>query len=144
MYNVNVEAVEEALQCLEKTLPILKTLSQMEEGQWDEDPVRFLAAQRGVHITIEAVIDVGNLLIDGFIMRDPGSYLDIIDILEDEKVISGALAGRLREWVDFRQALVKHYTRVDKRELLELLQKHVRALEDFPSCVREYVQRENF
>ena len=27
-------------------------------------------------------------MIDGFIMRDPGSYEDIIDILMDERVIS--------------------------------------------------------
>ncbi|GAA3319942.1 hypothetical protein GCM10020331_028930 [Ectobacillus funiculus] len=30
-------------------------------------------------------LDVGNAIIDGFIMRDPGSYEDIIDILVDEK-----------------------------------------------------------
>ena len=34
------------------------------------------------------MMDVGNLMIDGFIMRDPGSYEDIIDILIDEKVIT--------------------------------------------------------
>ena len=37
---------------------------------------------------IESIIDVGNTMIDGFIMRDPGGYEDIIDIMEDEKVIT--------------------------------------------------------
>ena len=35
---------------------------------------------------MESMMDVGNLMIDGFIMRDPGSYEDIIDILVDEKL----------------------------------------------------------
>ena len=31
-------------------------------------------------------------MIDGFIMRDPGSYEDIIDIMEDERVITTEMA----------------------------------------------------
>ena len=47
-----------------------------------------LALERMVQISIDSVLDVGNAMIDGFIMRDPGSYEDIIDILLDEKVIT--------------------------------------------------------
>ena len=36
-------------------------------------------------------------MIDGFIMRDPGSYDDIIDIMEDEKVISSEMADPLKK-----------------------------------------------
>ena len=33
-------------------------------------------------------------MIDGFIMRDPGGYEDIIDIMEDEKVITKEMSVR--------------------------------------------------
>ena len=46
-----------------------------------------LALERVNYLLIESIIDVGNSMIDGFIMRDPGSYEDIIDILVDEKVM---------------------------------------------------------
>lgn len=44
------------------------------------------------------MLDVGNAVIDGFIMRDPGSYEDIIDILQDEKVISEEKAMQFKRF----------------------------------------------
>ena len=41
-------------------------------------------------------------MIDGFIMRDPGSYDDIIDILEDEKVIQSEQAIPLKAFISLR------------------------------------------
>ena len=53
--------------------------------------------ERITHNTIESFMDVGNLIIDGFIMRDPGSYDDIIDILIDEKVIASEMEKPFKE-----------------------------------------------
>ena len=40
---------------------------------WLEDAVSKLALERIANVYIEAIIDIGNTMIDGFIMRDPGS-----------------------------------------------------------------------
>ena len=39
-------------------------------------------------------------MIDGFIMRDPGSYEDIIDIMEDEKVITSEMSDPLKRVIE--------------------------------------------
>ena len=57
-----------------------------EYSSWNTE-IEKKALERIVHLLIENVLDVGNAMIDGFIMRDPGSYDDIIDILVDEKVV---------------------------------------------------------
>lgn len=57
-----------------------------EHSSWNTE-IEKKALERIVHLLIENVLDVGNAMIDGFIMRDPGSYDDIIDILVDEKVV---------------------------------------------------------
>ena len=49
------------------------------------------------------MLDVGNSMIDGFIMRDPGSYDDIIDILEDEKVITTEMSESYKRVVPLRK-----------------------------------------
>lgn len=36
---------------------------------------------------IELLVDIGNMIIDVFILRDLGNYKDVIDILELENVI---------------------------------------------------------
>ena len=40
-------------------------------------------------------------MIDGFIMRDPGSYEDIIDILIDEKVIANEKEKPFKELISY-------------------------------------------
>ena len=42
-------------------------------------------------------------MIDGFIMRDPGSYEDIIDIMEDERVITTEMAVPLKKVIELRK-----------------------------------------
>ena len=44
-------------------------------------------------------------MIDGFIMRDPGSYEDIIDILDDEKVITTEMSEGFKKIVSLRKNL---------------------------------------
>ncbi len=89
----------------------MKHLDHMEEllalyrkgrnGQNDRNP--FFALERIAHVIIESIIDVGNSMIDGFIMRDPGSYEDIIDIMEDEKVITAEMADPLKHVIELTE-----------------------------------------
>ena len=52
------------------------------------DTDNLLALERTCHMLIEAAVDVGNMIIDAFILRDPGNYADVIDILNQEGVVS--------------------------------------------------------
>ena len=81
MYFVDRHKIENTLNFLEEEL----RLYQMQE-EWTSD-VEKKALERIGHTLIECILDIGNDMIDGFIMRDPGSYDDIMDILTDEKVV---------------------------------------------------------
>ncbi|GAB7388814.1 DUF86 domain-containing protein [Bacillaceae bacterium] len=140
MYQVNKPEIEHTLRYLEEVLPVLQGIAEQEDPFADR-LLRF-AAERAVHVSIEAVVDVGNLLIDGFIMRDPGSYVDIIDILQDERVIPDDVAADLREWVAFRRPLIQGYKRVDANALLALIRTSLTGLKLFPGYVRKYLQQE--
>ena len=91
---------------------------------------------------IEAVLDVGNAMIDGFIMRDPGSYEDIIDILDDEKVVTPEMSVGLKKIVLFRKMLVQQYTAVDHASLIETFKSELPHLKLFSEKVREYLTNE--
>nr|WP_285874131.1 DUF86 domain-containing protein [Halalkalibacter oceani] len=101
-----------------------------------------LALERVASVLIEAIIDVGNSMIDGFIMRDPGGYTDIIDILEDEKVIGAEQAASLKELIQLRKQLVQEYVSVNIAEVIEVMTKSQAALRDFPKDVRRYLIEE--
>jgi uncharacterized protein YutE (UPF0331/DUF86 family) len=58
-----------------------------------------LAQERLLHLAMEAVTDSGHMLIDCFMMRDAGSYEDIIEILTEEHVFSDTVSKILLQLV---------------------------------------------
>ncbi|WP_286885209.1 DUF86 domain-containing protein [Aneurinibacillus sp. UBA3580] len=141
MYQVNVEKIEEHLSYLEQVL--VDIAPKVKEGAGaPADSLTVLALERALHIALETIADVGNYLIDGFIMRDPGSYEDIVDILEDERVVDKEMAAGLKTVVTMRKKLVTNYTSVDKQEVFALLAAQFSHLEQFPVRVRDYLKQE--
>ncbi|MGZ0086959.1 type VII toxin-antitoxin system HepT family RNase toxin [Geobacillus sp. YF-1] len=136
MYFVDRKKLEDRLRCIEQMLERYKA-----QRHWEE-PLERLALERIAHVLIEAVLDVGNAMIDGFIMRDPGSYNDIIDILTDERVIAPADAEQLKAFIAHRKMLVHDYTAVDHAKLRASLAAHLPALEAYPKAVRDYLESE--
>ncbi|MFD1737754.1 DUF86 domain-containing protein [Bacillus salitolerans] len=136
MYFVDRAKIEETLTYLEKL-----THQFSEVDQWDTG-VHRSALERIGHLMIESILDVGNAMIDGFIMRDPGSYEDIIDILEDEKVISPEDALSLKSLISFRKVLVQEYTNVNHQKLHATIEKEWKAITVFPDKIRNYLLNE--
>ena len=109
---------------------------------WLHSSVNKLALQRIGHNLMEAMMDVGNLMIDGFIMRDPGSYEDIIDILVDEKVITPEMDAPLKAVVGLRKMLVREFIQVNDEEVLHVLTENLAAIKQFPGFVQDYLTNE--
>ncbi|TLS38831.1 type VII toxin-antitoxin system HepT family RNase toxin [Pseudalkalibacillus caeni] len=136
MYFVDRKKIEEALAYMEKCLTLFE-----ERDSWSQSIER-LALERISQTVIESIIDVGNNMIDGFIMRDPGSYEDIIDILDDEKVIKPEHKDPLKEIIRLRKVLVQQYSSIDHENLHRTLQGNLDVLKQFPPEVRSYLTKE--
>jgi uncharacterized protein YutE (UPF0331/DUF86 family) len=129
---------------VEKTAAHMEHLFEVYDSRsdWSESAVGMLAMERIAHNLIESVIDIGNTLIDGFIMRDPGSYEDIIDILLDEKVIEADMEAPLKELVGLRKMIVREFMEVDPAETVRVLDGTMPALRRFPDSTRRYLAEE--
>ncbi|ARW08169.1 DUF86 domain-containing protein [Bacillus atrophaeus] len=136
MYFVDRNRIEETLGFLEKELALFK-----KQTDWQTE-IEKKALERIGHVAIECIIDTGNYMIDGFIMRDPGSYDDIMDILVDEKVVTEEEGTHLKQFISYRKKLVQQYQLADAAELLKLIQAHHTVLQDFPSRIRSYLETE--
>ncbi|MBM7586210.1 uncharacterized protein YutE (UPF0331/DUF86 family) [Bacillus pakistanensis] len=136
MYFVDREKIEKTLQYMEQQMSLLE-----EKKQW-HSPIEKLALERIGHVIIESILDVGNSMIDGFIMRDPGSYEDIIDILLDERVISEEMSSNLKIVISLRKPLVQEYISIDGIAVEETLQSQLGILKLFPKKVRTYLHDE--
>ncbi|MEK5523887.1 hypothetical protein B5V89_09795 [Heyndrickxia sporothermodurans] len=136
MYFVDREKIETTLHYMENRLQLLNTTEK-----WETE-LEKCALERIAHTIIESILDVGNSMIDGFIMRDPGSYEDIIDILLDEKVINEEMAKGLMEIIMYRKILVQQYTSIDHEEMCKIFVKNKEPLSKFAPSVRSYLENE--
>ncbi|SHG42235.1 type VII toxin-antitoxin system HepT family RNase toxin [Ornithinibacillus halophilus] len=135
MYFVDRKKIEEILEYMDKLL------NEINEHNYNSF-VHQLALERLTQMIIESIIDVGNMMIDGFIMRDPGSYEDIIDILVDEKVIPGDEEANYKAVINLRKHLVKEYMQVDHEALVNTLSENKAILDKFSTYIREYLINE--
>ncbi|MDN7243592.1 DUF86 domain-containing protein [Planococcus sp. N028] len=101
-----------------------------------------LALERLASNIIESIIDVGNTMIDGFIMRDPGSYDDIIDILTDEKVITAEMDEPLKKVIALRKMLVREFMKADHPTIIAVLNDSLEELKSFGPKAEHYLEHE--
>ncbi|MGM8216787.1 type VII toxin-antitoxin system HepT family RNase toxin [Bacillaceae bacterium W0354] len=127
---------------IENTLLYMSGLLETFEQSKSESFLEKLGVERLTHMVIESIIDVGNMMIDGFIMRDPGSYDDIIDILVDEKVIPAEDEQAYKDVIAIRKMLVHEYTNINHEEIVNILTKHLATIEQFRSHILNYLENE--
>jgi uncharacterized protein YutE (UPF0331/DUF86 family) len=136
LYFVDRDKIEETLHYYESRIGFLE-----EKKEWTS-PIEKAALERILQMLLESFLDVGNSMIDGFIMRDPGSYEDIIDILEDEKVITTEMSESYKKIVPLRKNLQQYYTNVNHVALFNAFQQELVSLKRFAPKVREYLENE--
>lgn len=137
VYFVDRNKITQTLHYLDSLLAIVEA-----EQDWLQSDITKLAIERIGHNVMESMMDVGNLMIDGFIMRDPGSYEDIIDILVDEKVITPEMDAPLKDLVGLRKMLVREFKDVNDEKVIEILTLHLPVLKQFSLKVTDYLVNE--
>ncbi|WP_422122808.1 DUF86 domain-containing protein [Planococcus sp. X10-3] len=126
-----------------ETITYMNSLVKLYESTESWDTLESeLALERLTHNIIESIIDVGNSMIDGFIMRDPGSYEDIIDILTDEKVISPEMDAPLKRVIGLRKSLVRDFMKMDHDNITSVLNATIGELQLFGPKVEHYLVHE--
>lgn len=130
MYFVDKELLIERLDYIEK-------LSHEVESQDG------FALERVCHMLIEVTVDVGNMIIDGFILRDPGSYSDVMDIMALEGVMSEENKNKIVETFEWRQKLQREYTNIDHQSLKEDFTKAKDLYAQFKQEVYRFFENEN-
>ncbi|WP_046175623.1 DUF86 domain-containing protein [Domibacillus indicus] len=136
MYFIDRKKMEATLRFMEQQLDLFHS-----QPAWGT-AIEKAALERIAHTVVESIIDVGNAMIDGFIMRDPGSYEDIIDIMDDEKVILPEQSAPLKDVIRLRKMLVRDYVSISHDELTAVLVANKKEVADFPDRVRTYLENE--
>lgn len=135
MYFVDRSKIEETLTYMDNLL------EELANGPFETFREKLLL-ERITQMMIESILDVGNMMIDGFIMRDPGSYEDIINILVDERVLPEDEQDGYKAVVKLRTELVNEYLKIDHTKILHTLKDNRQALDMFRERIQTYLDTE--
>lgn len=132
------EAVELRLQTIEVRAAWLESTANWPNTSWDDD-TRVWAAERALHVAIEGVTDIGNLIIDALVMREPGGYADIVGVIAEEGVVSRDWFEAFRGALSLRNQLVRDYAQLPPEVVTRAVRAYGTLFTPFVTSVRHYL-----
>lgn len=136
MYFINRQSIIDRIEVMNSMLNYYDSSSK------PSNQTEVLALERMTQLFIDSILDIGNAMIDGFIMRDPGSYDDIVDILMDEKVITKELGEAIKKLIPIRKHLLQDYTTPITETIMSTFAENISAYKEFPISVLTYLNKE--
>ncbi|MDF2607533.1 MAG: hypothetical protein K0S34_1729 [Bacillales bacterium] len=132
MYFVDKEKITVTLNFIENLVLDLESISLY--GKLEK-----YALERICHLLLEGILDIGNSLIDAYIMRDPGSFEDIVLILIDEKVISENCGREIINLMHWRKMFTQDYISINEVELYSDFIRNKSTFTEFVINTNEYL-----
>ena len=142
MYDINTTEIRARLAFIATWKRAYEQLS--DKRSWDgtnRAVVSDFAQERLLQLAIELVTDVASYLIDGYIMRDAGSYEDIVEIMRDEQVVDEALAQKLFALVQLRKGLQQTFLAFPRGEQHPQLPGLDGVLDQFAESVENFLAK---
>lgn len=96
-----------------------------------KEPFYYSTGERNLHLAIEASLDIANHIISSYSFRQPETLSDIINILEEQNIITSEFAEKIEKLPAFRNILVHEYLVIDRKLVYEKIKSYIPDLEEF-------------
>lgn len=132
------------LDSLESYLIELHEIQPANFGAYEQDKMLRRYAERMLHMTIDACIQIGVevLTLEG--LRAPENYHDIFIVLGEHQILSAFLVNSMTMMVELRNLLVYEYDVIDHMMVYSVLKKRLDDLAEFVRAIRAYVNGESY
>jgi uncharacterized protein YutE (UPF0331/DUF86 family) len=139
-----VDLINFKIRELQKNLLHLKQVSfEVNKENLKEDIIRYWGIERGIHICVECVLDIANIIISSLGLERPDSYRETILTLYKQGVIPEQFAKQIVGMASFRNILVHDYTRVDEDIILDVLKNRLDDFAVFAQYITKWLE-ENY
>lgn len=126
---------------LKKYAKLLKEYGSHAKAELKKDPMLRGAVERYMQLSIEIVIEAGEMIISSEGMRKPDTYRDVILILGEGGVLTKRFAAKLAPAAGFRNILIHRYGEVNLDELYAHMKGDLRDFDEFARQVSAYLNR---
>jgi len=97
--------------------------------------------ERYLQISIECLLNIGEMVINGCKFRKPQNYRDIIKILGENKILTCQVEKGLDELAKFRNILVHEYIGLDYEKIYFHLKKDPQVINQFIKAVKVFLSK---
>ncbi len=119
---VRPEIIRKRLNKLDEYLAILEKARRYSWEEFVGDPERYGSVERFLHLSLEALQDMGNHIIADLELGVVDRSRDIPEIFAKQRWIDEAMKDTWIRMIGFRNILVHDYLEVDRRIVYETLQ----------------------
>ena len=132
---VNSEIFRKRLGKIEEYLSILDRLRKYTIDEFVGDPERYGSAERFLHLSIEAINDLGNHMIADLNLGEVNWQSDIPKILFERGYLSSELQDKWIKMIGFRNVLVHEYLNIDHELVYNVLQNNLGDFRDLMAAL---------
>ena len=136
---VRVEVIRKRLNKLDEYLEILYRLQRYTFEEFIGDAEHYGSAERFLHLSIEATLDMGNHVISDLDLGTVNWYSDIPLILEKHGYINKVLKDTLTRMIGFRNTLIHEYIEIDRKIVYRVLQDNLGDIEQFKGIFAQFL-----
>lgn len=136
---VRPEVIRKRLNKLDEYLSILYNLRKYSFDNFTRDPERYGSAERFLHLSIEAILDMGNHVIADLELGIVNWYSDIPAILEKNGYIDSDMEKEWLQMIGFRNTLVHNYLEIDRRIVYDVLQNHLKDIKKIRKIFAQFL-----
>jgi uncharacterized protein YutE (UPF0331/DUF86 family) len=121
----NPEIIRKRLFKLEHYLGILQRMRRYSYEEFRSNPERYGSAERFLHLSIEAINDIGNHVVADEQLGEVNWQSDIPRLLAQHGYVSHELAESWIRMIGFRNVLVHDYLEIDHRIVYDVITNHL-------------------
>ena len=109
--------------CIKKLKSIKKDNPTLDKyrNAWKEKD----SAERNIQKTVEALIDIGKILVAEKKLREPSNNREVFIILEENKIFPSEYISLIDKMIGMRNVIVHSYDRIDDAIIYNVLKKNL-------------------
>ena len=136
---IRPEVIRKRLNKLDEYLSILKKLQKYNLEEFISDPEHYGSAERFLHLSIEAITDIGNHIVAEMNLGLVNWYSDIPILLSEKGIITENLKEVWIRMIGFRNTLVHEYIDIDRKIVYEILQNNLKDIEALKKSFAQFL-----
>ncbi|MFQ6128733.1 MAG: DUF86 domain-containing protein [Thermoplasmata archaeon] len=131
--------IHSKLEDLRRYTGLLKGYRERGREQLESDLTLRGAVERYLHLAIECVLEIGEMIISKEGWRKPETYREVIEILGERGALPAEFAGKFSRVAGLRNILVRRYSDVDLDELHNHLEDDMKDFDEFARHVAHHL-----